>query len=273
MKIAIIHSANNGFFPRFYKSLYETIIKNNHQAFLVQPNNGVNIRNNLPRQILFGTRINWFIHYRLYRITGLQDIWSFWDTISLLIKLNKITPNIIHLHVVNECNINFPLLAWYTRIKKIPIIWTMHDCRAFTGRCAYFDEINCSKWIEGCGKCPQKELYSPTWIDNSRLQWKIRKKVFNSFYSLNIITPSKWLANYVNKSFLKNNQCEVIYNGIDIERFSKEQSDKWLDEYNLRGKKIILGVAGAWEERKGFSFFIKLAKDLPDEYKIVFTIF
>jgi putative colanic acid biosynthesis glycosyltransferase len=269
MKIVIIHSANNGFFPRFYKSLYNAIIQSGFNAFLLQPKNGINKRTPLPSQILFGTRLNWFIHYRLYKLTGLQDIWSFFETISMLLKLNKIKPDIIHLHVVNECSINYPLLTFYTRHKKIPVVWTMHDCRAFTGRCAYFDEINCNKWITGCGNCPQNKLYSPTWIDNSAKQWKIRKKLFNKFYSLYIITPSRWLANYVKKSFLKNNPCDVIYNGIDINLFSQLQPDTWLDTYNLRGKKIILGVAGAWEKRKGFEYFIQLSKELPQDYKIV----
>lgn len=269
MKVVIIQSANNGFFPRFYRALHNAIVSTGNQVFLLQPKNSSNIKNSLPNQVLFGSRLNWFIHYYLYKTTGLLDIWSFFNTISMLRKLNKITPDIIHLHVVNDCCINFQLLTWFTRKKRIPVIWTMHDCRAFTGRCAYFDEINCNKWINGCGNCPQKELYSPTWIDNSALQWKIRNKLFNNFYSLNIVTPSRWLADFVKQSFLKKNPCEIIYNGIDTNCFSKLQSDDWLDEYNVRGRIIVLGVAGVWEKRKGLDYFIKLSEDLSDKYKIV----
>lgn len=269
MNVTIIQSANNGFFPRFYKSLYNTITQNVSNAYLLQPKNGANKRNPLPGQILYGTRLNWFIHYKLYKLTGIQDVWSFFTTFSMLSKLNKLKPDIIHLHVVNDCCINFPLFTLYTRYKRIPIVWTMHDCRAFTGRCAYFDEINCNRWLNGCGNCPQKELYSPTWIDNSATQWKIRKILFNKFYSLHIVTPSKWLANYVKKSFLKNNPCDVIYNGIDTDFFSQPQLDTWLDTYNIREKKIILGVAGVWEKRKGLDYFIQLSQQLPQDYKIV----
>ena len=269
MNITIIQSASIGFFPRFYQLLRKAIINNGDNVVLLQPNNGSNQRIVLENQILFGSRLNWFIHFNLYRITGLQDIWSFFETINLLFKLKKNKPDIIHLHVVNECSINFPLFTWFTRKYKIPVVWTMHDCRAFTGRCPYFDEINCERWKTGCGKCPQKELYSPSWFDNSALQWKIRNKLFNSFYSLLIVTPSQWLANYVKQSFLKNNKCRVIYNGVDLSDFQKAQSDEWLDNYKLRGKNIILGIAGSWEKRKGFDYFEKLAKDLSDDYKIV----
>lgn len=265
MKIIIIHSANNGFFPRFYKELYNAIVSSDHNVFLLQPRNGANIRTKLPNQILFGSRLNWFIHYKLYKITGIQDIWSFCETFFLLKKLQKLNPDIIHLHVVNECCLNFLLLAWYTRYKKIPIVWTMHDCRAFTGNCAYFDEINCQKWQKGCKKCPIKFTY----FNNSHLQWILRKKILNKLYSLHIITPSNWLANYVKQSFLRKNLCTVIYNGVNIDIFQKEYSDNWLDQYNIRNKIIILGVAGTWEKRKGFNYFARLAKELPQTYQIV----
>lgn len=264
-----MQSGNNGFFPRFYKLLYEAIINSGNKAFLLQPNNKSNRNNKLPGQVLFGTRLNWFIHFKLYKYTGLQDIWSCLDTIMMIYKLEKIKPDILHFHVVNEWCINFIMLGIYTRIKKIPIIWTMHDCRAFTGRCAYFDEINCKKWITGCGKCPETRLYNPTYIDNSSLQWRIRKFIFNRLYSLNIVTPSKWLYNYVKMSFFYNKNCEVIYNGINTNIFNAIKPDDWLDKYNVRGKKIILGVAAKWEKRKGFDYFVRLSNDLPINYQII----
>ena len=40
-------------------------------------------------------------------------------------------------------------------------------------------------------------------------------------------------------------------------------------EYGLEGKKIVLGVASVWDERKGLDDFIKLANMLDDSYAIV----
>ena len=36
----------------------------------------------------------------------------------------------------------------YLKKREIPVVWTLHDCWAFTGHCAYFDYINCKKWEE-----------------------------------------------------------------------------------------------------------------------------
>ena len=31
----------------------------------------------------------------------------------------------------------------YANKNQIPIVWTFHDCRAFTGGCPYIDEVKC----------------------------------------------------------------------------------------------------------------------------------
>ena len=41
------------------------------------------------------------------------------------------------------------------------------------------------------------------------------------------------------------------------------------EKYNLEDKKIILGVASVWDERKGLNDFIKLSEMLGGDYKIV----
>lgn len=83
-----------------------------------------------------------------------------------------------------------------------------------------------------------------------------------------MITPSKWLANLTRDSFLKEYPVEVHYNTIDTTVFKPTPSD-FRDRYGLQNKKIVLGVASVWEERKGLSDFIKLADILDDRYVIV----
>ncbi len=268
MRIVIIQSGNSGFFPRFYNSLISSAANRKDDIVLLCPNIGLNRRTQLNNQIVFGSKYNWYIHYHLYKLFGLQDVFSFFDTVDLIRKLKAFKPDVIHFHVVNAWIINFPLLIRYINKHNIKVIWTMHDCRAFTGRCAYFDEVSCDKWLNGCGNCPQKELYWPTLIDASALQWRLRKKFFNKINSLHIVTPSGWLANYVKQSFLKKYPVEVIYNGLDLASFKTTKHDAKIDAIPT-GKTVILGVAANWEYRKGLDFFKSLAKDLPLNYQIV----
>ena len=270
MKIAILHSANQGFFPRFYQDLKSSIERHGDECILLSPKSGINMRNKLPNQILWGTRFNWFIHHLLYKITGLQDIFSFIDSLFLLKALKKEAPDLIHLNIINDQNINIPMLVKYTNRNDIPVVWTMHDCRAFTGRCAYFDEINCNKWQNGCGNCPQKELYMPTWIDSSHKEWEIRKKWHTAFKNLTIVTPSIWLSQFVHQSFFKRKITKVIYNGINLDKFSTKANINVRKLYDIKdGIHLILGVSANWEFRKGIKYFIELSRIITPKYKIV----
>lgn len=266
MKIAIIHSGNSGFFPRFYRLLCNAIEENKDKCILLVPNSGRNKRCVLPNQITWGTRFNWYIHSICYKITGLQDIFSIFDTFHLIYILKQQKPDVIHLNVINDKIINMPLLVRYINTNNIAVVWTMHDCRAFTGQCPYFDEVNCFRWKTGCGQCPICE----TKIDNTNITWNLRKKWQTRIKRMVIVTPSQWLANYVKESFFKNYPIKVIYNGVNIDGIFKNTELDVRKEYNIsENKKIILGCSIFWEYRKGLNFFIQLAKKLNSDYQIV----
>ena len=268
MKIAIIQSGNNGFFPNFYNNLGSVLKENGYNFALFSPRTGMNYRRQLNDQIFWGGRLNWHIHNFLYKITGIKDVYSTLDTLDLIIKLSKYKPDIIHLNVIGEAILNIPILTRYIAMKNIPIVWTMHDCRAFTGGCPYFDEVGCDKWKNGCGRCPDKQ-YRSSKIDGTRLQWNIMKKSLKSLKNLTIVTPSLWLHDFVKQSFLKEYDCKIIYNGINQTPFINADGYIIRNSLGLNNKKIILGVAASWTTRKGLDSFKFLASMLPEEYQIV----
>lgn len=266
MRIAILQSGNTGFFPRYYKAITQAVEKNGDDIELFVPNSSKNKRIALPCQHTFGTRLNWFIHYYLYKLSGVQDVFSFFATKDLIHKLDKYKPQVIHFNVINDKIINIPLLVRYINKNKIGVVWTMHDCRAFTGQCPYFDEVGCQRWKIGCGKCPQCE----TKIDRTNITWNIRRKWHTGIKRLIIVTPSQWLANFVRESFFKDCQVRVIYNGVDIDGFSRDIDVDVRKTYNIpQEKKIILGCSIYWEHRKGLAYFEQLSTMLPDCYQIV----
>ena len=86
--------------------------------------------------------------------------------------------------------------------------------------------------------------------------------------NLTVITPSEWLASLARESFLGKYPVKVINNGIDLDVFTPCESDL-RRKYSLEGKKIALGVASVWSDKKGFSDFIELSKLLDDEWTVV----
>lgn len=96
----------------------------------------------------------------------------------------------------------------------------------------------------------------------------MKKRVFSEFEQMTIVTPSLWLADLAKQSFLQNYPIAVINNGIDLSVFQPIESD-FREKHGLTGKKMVLGVAFGWGVRKGLDVFERLAKELPEDYRIV----
>ena len=202
------------------------------------------------------------------RIFGNNGFNSRTATKQMIKEIARFNPDIVHLHNLHGHNCNLPLLFNYLRETKQKVVWTFHDCWAFTGYCAYFTLANCKKWKNGCNHCPQ--LKGCSWFfDRSKKLYKEKKNLFNGL-DLTIVTPSEWLANLVKQSFLKDYPVKVIHNGIDLSIFRPTESD-FRKEYNISDNKyILLGVAFGWGKRKGLDVFIELQKRLDkNKYQIV----
>jgi len=183
--------------------------------------------------------------------------------------INEFNPDIIHIHNTHGYYINNKLLFIYLIKLNKKVIWTFHDCWAFTGHCCYFDYNGCNKWKELCHNCPQKKEYPKSFIfDSSKKNFILKKELFPKLQDLTIVVPSIWLYKIVSESFFKNNKIIVINNGIDTNKF-KYRENKIKEKYNIINKKIILGVASVWSKRKGLDDFIELSKKIDNTYIII----
>jgi len=190
-------------------------------------------------------------------------------TIKFIDFIKEFAPDIIHLHNLHGYYINVEILFEYLKEYNKPVVWTLHDCWAFTGHCAHFDLYKCYKWQTECGECPQKKEYPASFLfDNSRNNYIRKKQAFQGVNKLVVVTPSQWLANLVKESFLQNYETRVINNGIDLTLFKPTYGD-FRARYNLENKIIVLGVASAWGVRKGLLDFIELRKLLDRRCEIV----
>lgn len=161
------------------------------------------------------------------------------------------------------------LFSWIKAHPEIQVKWTLHDCWAFTGHCAYFTAIGCEQWKEGCLHCPQKSSYPRSFLrSNSNENFERKKKAFCNVPKMTLVVPSNWLAQLTKQSFLREYPVEVRRNTIDTHIFHPTSSD-FRHRYGIEDKKVILGVANMWDGRKGFLDFMKLSKMLESSYVIV----
>ena len=219
--------------------------------------------------IYIGNRYDRIISEELAYITGLRGYFNILNTKSFLKEVDKIKPDLVHLHVLHDTFINLTLLFKYLKKHNIPVIWTFHDCWTLTGQCPAFEMVGCNKWISGCHHCPQTKVVPKSlFLDTTKHIWNKQKKLFTSLDDITIVTPSNWLHEQVSKSFFNKYPIKTIYNGINLDIF-KPINSNFKQKHNIEDKYLVLGIANIWEERKGLDKFIWLSKNLPKNYQIV----
>lgn len=216
-----------------------------------------------------GSNLEVKLHALCTRLFDNHGFCSYWATKRFLKRADDFNPDLIWLHNLHGYYIHVGLL--FDWLKKRPHTikrWTLHDCWAFTGHCSFFTAEKCDKWQTQCSNCPQKSAYPSSYKDNSKANFELKKETFRNVENMTLITPSKWLADLVKKSFLRDYPLEVHYNYVDKNIFKPTRGD-FRKKYGLENKKIILGAASVWDKRKGLKDFIKLSQMLDNKYKIV----
>ncbi len=265
MKVLQINIFGNLSTGRIASEICKTLYENGEEGVLAFARNNTDSG---IKSIRIGTDLDVKIHGVMTRITDKTGFYSSNATKKLVEEIKAYRPDIIHLHNIHGYYINIEILFNYLKSTHIPVVWTLHDCWAYTGHCCYYSVANCLRWKTGCYECPQKGAYPASILmDNSKWNYKKKKELFNSI-KMTLVPVSKWLAEEVHYSFLNKQPMKVIYNGIDLDTFKPTES-KFKEKHGILGKKIVLGVASTWDVRKGLKDFVKLSEMLDDSWKVV----
>lgn len=221
--------------------------------------------------IKIGTKVDFFNHALKSYLFDCQGLASNGATKKLIYQIERLKPDIIHLHNIHGYYLNYPILFDYLSKASIPVVWTLHDCWPITGHCAHFSYVKCERWKVQCKQCPNQKSYPISWcFDNSYQNYLLKKRYFTSVPNLVLVSVSNWLNDLVHDSFFENQILRQIYNGIDTNFFRPiKRSDALLDEYGIPTKNFVLGVTNIWDKRKGLLDFIQLREVLPNFYSIV----
>lgn len=202
------------------------------------------------------------------RVSGMQGCFAYFATKKMLRRITAFAPDILHLHTLHGGFINLPLLFQYIRKRQIKVIWTLHDCWAFTGHCPHYVSVGCEKWKNGCSRCPLYLDYPKTLFDSSEKMYRLKRRWFLGVRNMTLVTPSEWLKTQVEDSFLSCYPVRVINNGIDLRRFAPTES-QLRKRYEIGDRYIVLGVAFGWSDKKGLDVFRTLSERLGNSYRII----
>ena len=176
-------------------------------------------------------------------------------------QINKINPDIVHLHWITGGMIRIEDVAQI----KPPVIWSLHDMWAFTGGCHY--DKNCGAYKNSCGACPV--LGSTKNNDLSRKVSNRKQKTFNKKKNMTVVGLSYWLNDCSkNSTLLKNKNHINLPNPIDTRLFKPFGKNKARELWRLpKEKKLILfGAVGAISDpRKGFKELSEALHKLQDK--------
>lgn len=203
-----------------------------------------------------------YFHFLEQRVRDNEGLCSRKATNRLIHCIEEIKPDVVQLHNLHDHYLNYLRLFEYLNRADIKVVWTFHDCWAFTGHCFHFVKKDCQKWKTGCYKCPMKNVQPKTLVDRSRKNYELKMRLFSECKHLTIVPCSDWLAGFVRQSFLKDKRIEVIKNGVNLELFKPQERNERSQGHD------ILAVSSVWNEEKGLYDILKLRERLPAKYSI-----
>lgn len=243
--------------------LYTGLHNDGHEAAVCYGRGPREVGRNIYK---FGVDLETYFHAFMTRITGLIGYFSPISTFRLIRYIKGFEPDVVHIHELHAYFVNTKPIIKYLKKNNIRTIWTFHCEFMYTGKCGYAND--CNKWKVECYCCPQLREYPKSFLfDFTRIMFRDKKRLFNDFDNLVIVTPSQWLADRVKQSFLFEKEIQVIHNGIDTENtFYPRDCQHLKTRHNLADEKIILAVApDLMSQRKGGRWVVRLAKQFKGE--------
>lgn len=210
------------------------------------------------KTIQIGCKLENILHAVLGEYLGRHGFGSTLSTYRFIRELKSIKPDIIHLHNIHGYYLNIKILFKYLAKTDIPVVWTLHDCWAFTGHCTHFESYGCDKWKSECGDCPLlMAQYKSRMVDRSRKNFRIKKSLYENVKNMTITPVSNWLGGLVKESILRGHEIRVVRNGVDLTLFKPMKTDLRKRLGITEDKKMILGVVASGF--KGKKEFIELS--------------
>ncbi len=174
MRILQINATiNSGSTGRIARDISHSLSENGHKSYIAF---GRGQKSKKVEELKIGRTYDFILHYLNTRLFDRHGLGSKLATKSFIEKITKLDFDLIHLHNLHGYYINIEILFNYLKESNKPVVWTLHDCWAYTGHCAYYDLVNCQKWRTQCFRCPNKYAYPASILfDNSRKNYQKKK--------------------------------------------------------------------------------------------------
>lgn len=204
----------------------------------------------------------------LERCTGAQYLYAP-SFRGLLAEVGK-DVDVMHIHSMHgaEGYADIGRIFWLTR--QVPLVMTAHDLWLLTGHCAH--PLGCSRWLTGCGRCPDLQRYPALPRDGTRLNWWRKRMAFRQA-RIHLSVPSRWVQTLAAQSpILGHLPSRVIPNPVDIRIFHPESRASARERLGLPADRPIVLLVAQHLQRlyKGVSMGLDaiVAAQVPNVYLV-----
>lgn len=155
--------------------------------------------------------------------------------------------DVVHLHNLHGGYFNpFSLIA-LGQFK--PVVWTLHDMQAITGRCAH--AFACQNWRSDCGDCQAKHIYPTLKTQNVPLAAQAyseplllaHKALIARLSDACLAVPSQWLKAMVESSILSDLPVTLIPNFCDTRTFFPRDKHQARLRLGLPEQALLIGAS------------------------------
>jgi glycosyltransferase involved in cell wall biosynthesis len=172
---------------------------------------------------------------RVQQVTGLQNIYS--PSFRAVEESFDFKPDVVHIHSLHGADSYAELSVVAKLSRKYPTVITLHDFWLMTGHCGY--PLGCSRWLTGCGRCPDLTRYPSVARDATRWNFRAKRKLFRKA-KLSLIVPSEYLRQQASRSPILGHlpiyvvpnpvDCTVFTPSTDAELRSRRRAEFGIDE-------------------------------------------
>lgn len=100
--------------------------------------------------IKVGSQLDVYAHFAEQTLFDNEGLASRRATRKLIQQIQQIQPDVVQLHNIHDHYLNYKTLFEYLNTTDIQVVWTFHDCWAFTGHCFHFVTKGCERWKTQC---------------------------------------------------------------------------------------------------------------------------
>lgn len=189
---------------------------------------------------------------------------------KILAAIEKYDIDIIHFNNIHGNYIGIEDIKEISR--HCPVVWTLHDMWPLTGHCAH--AFDCRLWIDGnCKPCSNLSMFPELRYDNASRLYNLKKSSFSG-QNIHFVTPSLWLKERCESSFLRDEDIRVINNGVDTNLYICQDKAALRRKYNVPENKtaILFGAAYLNSPFKGMRYLIDALNALADKEKYVLLV-